>query len=121
MKQILFILSIATCLLSCNNKKPEAGIAGEYLKGDNSITITKRSSEIEVLICFADETCIEPCYTGLLKSSGNQRYSGWIHPEIDTTEKFLAVISSFNNEIELWFPQRGKIGMNCDPEGVYKK
>src|ERR1700741_3759261 len=117
--KIRFACLILLSFLSCNSssEKKENSIAGEYKRGTNSITIaTTRPPKIEVSICFANETCIEPCYNGTLNSAGNKRFSGWVYPETrDTTEKHLVTLSFFKNEIGLLFPQRDRLGMNCDP------
>ena len=125
MKNFLCIALISLFACKTPEKKNASGIAGEYKRGSSTVTIQDRNGKIDVSLCFADETCIEPCLTGLLNNAGQKRYSGWIYPETEdsATEKQLVVISIFNNEADVLFPQGtgNKLGMNCQPEGVYKK
>jgi hypothetical protein len=106
-------------------KKEDSSFAGEYKRGSSSVTIDDQKDKIAVSLCFADETCIEPCFTGLLVNAGQKRYSGWIHPETEdsTGEKHLVVISFYKNELEVLFPQgTGEhFGMSCEPAGLFKK
>jgi hypothetical protein len=125
MKNFLYIALIFLFACNTQNKKNASGIAGEYKRGSSTVTIQDRKGKIDVSLCFADETCIEPCLTGLLNNAGPKRYSGWIYPETEDSvaEKQLVVIGIYKNEVDVLFP-RGtgiKFGMNCRPEGVYKK
>jgi hypothetical protein len=120
---VLFFL-----LLSCNSKKPgprDDLSSGEYFRNRSYVEVNKKNEKIEVYLCFANENCAEPCYTGLLSKAGGKRYSGWVYPDMEdsASNKTLLVITFLKNELDLLFPQREnmQLGISCDPEGVYKK
>lgn len=123
----VLVSSLLITLLACNTqgKKKNSGIVGEYIRGSNTVTIYDRKGKIDVSLCFANETCIEPCFSGILVNAGTKRYSGWIQSETEDSvhEKHLIVISFYKNELEVLFPQGtgSEFGMSCEPAGVYKK
>ena len=127
MKQAFVISLVSVTLLACNaaSKKKDTGIAGEYKRGTSSVNIADQKGKLEVSICFADETCIEPCFTGTLSRADQKIFSGWVYPETpdSASEKQLVVLSFFKNEVDVLFSEKDRnwLGMNCDPGGVYVK
>ena len=127
MKSILFILFGLVSLFACKqgDRRNEKEITGEYKRSTSAVTFVHRNEKIEVSICFADENCIEPCYTGILSPAGGKKFSGWVHPENEdsVSNKTLVVLTFSKSEVDVLFPQRSMImlGSSCDPEGSYKK
>ncbi|HEV7781097.1 MAG TPA: hypothetical protein VGO58_07505 [Chitinophagaceae bacterium] len=127
MRPVLFIPLVVLILYACNagSKKKDPGMAGEYKRGTSSVSITKQGEKIGVSVCFANKTCIEPCFTGSLSKAGGKRFSGWVYPETpdSASEKQLVVLNFFKNEVDVLFTQKNRnwLGISCDPGGVYKK
>jgi hypothetical protein len=116
-------------LAACNsgNSYPEKNdpIDGEYFQGTSYAEINSHSGKIELSLCFATKSCIEPCYKGLLSKIAPHNFSGNIYDEIEGSESQSHAIrlefSGRKLSVSLIDTTGGWLGISCDPEGTYEK